>query len=334
MAWLALDNTAVTNISFLTNLGHPFFLDLSYIPARNLTPLVANAGLTNIGYLIAPGIGLSNTAFMNVMTNLQGVSLAQDGVTSIGSFSNLFLLQNVNLASDLLTNISSLAGKTNINSLDISFNAIHDLSPLAGLTNLVYFHAAGNGFSNITALAGMTLLNNVDLHSNDLQNISALTNKTMLTSVDLSYNQITNVAPLGADGSLLFLNLSHNDLQVINPLTSLTSLSFLDLTYNWLILTNNSAASLAIQTLVAQNTTVAYLPQNSAALLAPALAGVHTFQFSISSLRGLTYQVQFTTNLLAAHWISLGNLTNTSGGFLFTDSTATNPIRFYRLLAQ
>jgi internalin A len=240
----------------------------------------------------------------------------------------------VNLASDFLTNISALAGKTNINSLDISYNAIHDLSPLAGLTNLVFFHAAGNGFSNITALAGMTLLNNVDLHSNNLQNISGLTNKTLLTSLDLSYNQITDVAPLGVDGSLFFLNLSHNDLQVINPLTSLTSLASLDLTYNWLNLTNNSAASIAIQTLIAQNTTVADLPQNSLALLVPTLAGVHSFRFTISSPPGLTYQVQFTTNLVPSHWLPLGNVTNIGGSFLFTDSTATNPIRFYRLLAQ
>ena len=84
---------------------------------------------------------------------------------------------------------------------------------------------------------------------------------------------------------------------------------------------------LAIQTLIAQNTTVAYLPQNSAALLAPALAGVHKFQFTISAAHGLIYQVQFTTNLLSANWISSGNVTNSSGNFLFTDLTATNPIR-------
>ena len=334
MAWLALDNTVVTNISFLTNLSHLFYFDLSYIPARNLAPLAATPSLKNIGYFIAPGIGLSNTAFMNVMTNLQGVSLAQDGVTSIGSFSNLFLLSNVNLASDLLTNISALAGKTNIFTLDISYNAVHDLSPLAGLTNLNYFQAPGNGLSNITALAGMMGLKSVDLHSNNLQNISGLTNKTLLTSLDLSYNQITNVAPLGVDRLLFFLNLSHNDLQVINPLTSLTSLAYLDLTYNWLNLTNNSAASIAIQTLVAQNITVADLPQNSLALLVPTLAGVHSFRFTISSPPGLTYQVQFTTNLAPSHWLSLGNVTNIGGSFLFTDSTATNPIRFYRLLAQ
>jgi hypothetical protein len=77
-----------------------------------------------------------------------------------------------------------------------------------------------------------------------------------------------------------------------------------------------------------------YLPQNIASLLSPSRTGSHQFEFNISSVPGLVYQVQLSTNLSGADWISLGNVTNVSGTMLFTNSTATNTTQFYRLLQK
>lgn len=334
MVWLALDNTSVTNISFLTHFGRLFYLDLSYIPVGSVTPLTITPSLPGIGYLIVPGINLGSTAFMSAMTNLQGVNLEDDDVTSISSFGNLYELSNVNLGSNSLTDISPLAGKTNIFTLDISYNAVHDLSPLAGLTAMNYLAAPGNGFTNINALAGMTLLNILLLSSNHIQDISPLTNKPVLNTLDLSYNQVSNLAPLSGDTDLVYLYLDHNAIQDLTPLTGLTMLNYVDLTYNWLDLNPDSPDSVAIQTLTSQNTTVATVPQNSALISAVAVGGVHNIHFTINGPPASVWQVQFSTNLLATQWVSLGNVTNTTGSVLFTDPAATNSIRFYRLLGQ
>jgi len=56
---------------------------------------------------------------------------------------------------------------------------------------------------------------------------------------------------------------------------------------------------------------------------------------SWSSQAGLVFQVQYTTNLVAPNWISLGgNITATGNPLSVTDTNAVagSPQRFYRLL--
>jgi hypothetical protein len=59
------------------------------------------------------------------------------------------------------------------------------------------------------------------------------------------------------------------------------------------------------------------------------------FQFSINSTTGVTYLVQYKTNLLQSNWVNLGSaLTGTGGTLLVTDTNVVDvPQRFYRLQA-
>jgi subtilase family serine protease len=63
-------------------------------------------------------------------------------------------------------------------------------------------------------------------------------------------------------------------------------------------------------------------------------SGVGDFNFSWSSSVGLTYQVQYKTNLLQANWSNLGSAIPGTGlpiRFSDTNATASDPQRFYRL---
>jgi hypothetical protein len=55
---------------------------------------------------------------------------------------------------------------------------------------------------------------------------------------------------------------------------------------------------------------------------------------TISGQTGLTYQIQFSTNLISpTNWIALTNLTLPSNPYLFFDATSSNrPASFYRAL--
>ncbi len=56
-------------------------------------------------------------------------------------------------------------------------------------------------------------------------------------------------------------------------------------------------------------------------------------QFSWATQAGLTYQVQYRTNLVLGAWVNLGSPTNTTGASItVTDAAASDAQRFYRLM--
>lgn len=58
-----------------------------------------------------------------------------------------------------------------------------------------------------------------------------------------------------------------------------------------------------------------------------------TVNLTWSSLSGLAYQLQYTTNLVSGPWINIGNpITANSNSVNASDNTPSGPIRFYRLI--
>jgi subtilase family serine protease len=57
----------------------------------------------------------------------------------------------------------------------------------------------------------------------------------------------------------------------------------------------------------------------------------HGFSFSWNTLAGVTYQVQYKTNLLQTDWLVLSNFTATASSVNFTNFPGADPCRFYRI---
>ena len=66
-------------------------------------------------------------------------------------------------------------------------------------------------------------------------------------------------------------------------------------------------------------------------LSGPTAVSVTNFQFSYLVNTGLTYVVQFSTNLAAPNWISLVTNVAASNPVVFVDKHATNNPGFYRV---
>jgi hypothetical protein len=78
------------------------------------------------------------------------------------------------------------------------------------------------------------------------------------------------------------------------------------------------------------NVSVMPLPAPAVSALAP---GNGTFQLAWSALAGAAYQVQYVTNVTRTNWINLGGvITATNNPMIFSESAASGPERFYRVV--
>jgi len=58
------------------------------------------------------------------------------------------------------------------------------------------------------------------------------------------------------------------------------------------------------------------------------------FTFSIQSVTGRTYYLEYTTNLAPTSWSTLGSTPGTGGSVPLTDLNPASPKRFYRVRIQ
>jgi subtilase family serine protease len=63
----------------------------------------------------------------------------------------------------------------------------------------------------------------------------------------------------------------------------------------------------------------------------PSSGATNGFSFSWNTLAGVTYQVQYKTNLVQADWLTLSNFTATASSVNFTNFPGADPCRFYRV---
>ena len=101
------------------------------------------------------------------------------------------------------------------------------------------------------------------------------------------------------------------------------------------VLSNNAyAAGKFVSTADAQGDVLLnYLP-TPPPVISPFLPGAGTSGASISwsTVPGVTYEVDYATNLAPANWLPLGSITAAGTNTTLTDPAATDPNRFYRVL--
>jgi internalin A len=346
---LGCEMNNLADLSFMAGMPRVYYANLEYNAVTNVSLL---AGRTNLNYLFLSGNQVRELAPVGTLTNLYSLSLAANGLTNIAPLSTLRALQWLQLQSNHVQTVSALATLGNsLGSLDISANEVADISPvtnlhkltwfgpwlnrltslpsLAGLSNVTSMDFWGNQLTNVSGVSGMQSLNWLGLSRNHLTTIQPLSNLPSLTTLDLYTNQITDVSGLAGLTTLLWLNLNDNNLQVIDPLTSLVNLNYVDLRGNLLNTNAGSAAMANIAILRSHHTYVDYIPQKGVFLFDPVKLGPAQFRFSIQGGAGTTLEIWSSTNL--ATWSSIGFLTNTNGTATFTDTSATNAVKSYRV---
>ncbi len=345
---LGCEMNGVTNIGFVTNKPHLYYLVLENNAITNISLV---AGRTNFQYLYLSGNQIHDLTPLTSLTNLGWLSLSANGFTNITPLAGLYGLQWLSLQSNYIQNISALAGLTNLYwGLDISGNQITDLSPvtnlhiltslnpyqnrlsklpsLVSMTGITSLDFWGNQLTNVSGVSGMVNLNWLGLSRNHMTVVTPLADLPNLRTIDLYTNDLTDVSAVSGLTGLTWLNMNDNDLQSISSILGLTNLIYVGLEYNELNINPGSPVLTDIATMQNHGTYVDYIPQKSFFLTSPMLIAPGQFQFTIQGSAGTTVRVWASTNLMT--WSSLGYLTNTNGVVTFTDTSATNKVKSYR----
>lgn len=138
-------------------------------------------------------------------------------------------VQALTLADQGLTDIASLSMCPNLEVLNISENALQDISALMLMKKLRVLRARDNKIGDISALAGLDQLEEVDLSGNRVTDLSPLRGKTKLHVLALDRNPVTDIAPLGELPRLEKLSLGSTNPSDFSPLLQLGNLEMLNL---------------------------------------------------------------------------------------------------------
>jgi internalin A len=152
LAWLALDQTAISDLAPLAGLTTLEWLSLDQTAVNDLTPL---AGLTKLRYL-----------WLNHTT-----------VTDLAPLAKLTALRSLYLDQTAVSDLTPLAGLTKLLVLRLDKTSVSDLTPLARLGSLQELALGMTPVSDITPLKNLFDLRDLALHSTkveDLRPISEL----------------------------------------------------------------------------------------------------------------------------------------------------------------
>ena len=171
-----------------------------------------DAYYANGGYITMRNIYFGNnyldTAY-NGSISMSSHDFADSDIEPLEQMTNL---TGLSLADNQISDISPLAELRDLTVLNLSDNQISDISALTGLVNLTYLLLESNQISNVDALAELTDLKQLYLGRNQITDISALGKLTNLTTLVLYGNQISDVSALSGLTNLTDLFLTNNPL--------------------------------------------------------------------------------------------------------------------------
>jgi autotransporter-associated beta strand protein len=99
------------------------------------------------------------------------------------------------------------------------------------------------------------------------------------------------------------------------------------------VISNNnfSAGKFTSSADVAGNVYLNFLPTPPPLITPQAGLGTTNMNISWGSVTGVTYQIQFSTNLAPANWLPLANILATNANTTYSDTSPAAPSRFYRV---
>ncbi|MBQ9229496.1 MAG: TIR domain-containing protein [Eubacterium sp.] len=230
---LKLDNTAITDFSFLSD-------------------------ATSLGTLSLHGDNLTDINFLAGLSSLQTLDLSENNITSLAPLSGLPILSVLNVSQNALTSLEGLEYALELTELYADGNAISSLNGIANCTllrtvslnqnqltkfselaksagTLFDLSVDGNGLQSLEELADCTLLESLSVNNNRLNSLDGIENIIGLTTLSASGNLIDDLSPLQTCHALSTLILSDNSLSETDALFDIlntTDSIYLDLSNN------------------------------------------------------------------------------------------------------
>ena len=197
------------DLSVLAPLTYLKELDLSgsRFPATELKVI---AGLPNLEKLSLAQCGLSTIADLAGAMNLKYLDLGSNTLRNLEPLIPMTTLEEIDLQHNAVTSLEALSALPKLTKLDVSYNSVTNLASLANCGSLTWLNAGHNSIASLEGMDAFTGLTYLDLSHNLLEDVEILKNCTTLTELNISNNNIEYIEPLGALSKLEVFNFSHN----------------------------------------------------------------------------------------------------------------------------
>ncbi len=184
---------ALTDISFLSNLGRLRCFSLFYGKVTDFTPLQ----------------NLINLEEINIALKSNNCNTYQKIILPLQELKNI---KSLIIAIDYPTtlDISFIKNMKHLITLDITGAGILDISVLENCDELTFINLRNNQISDISVLKSLKKLVNLNLSENKITNIQALENLTKLEELILYRNQIADIRPIKMLEKIQHSNVSYN----------------------------------------------------------------------------------------------------------------------------
>ncbi len=257
-----LSNNQITDISKLSaakdklkslNVSGNSIKDYSVLSEFNFRDFSAdNAEVYDISFLAASSDleelslkdnGIESLSALSACEKLQSVEVSGNKLADLSGLEHSIKLAYLKAAENEISSLNGIENCTVLNSVHLSSNKLVDISVFAkSASTLTNVYLSNNEIVDISALADCTLLENVYLDDNSINSISALANKSALKKISVQNNAVDDIAMLKDSKSLEYVNLGGNDISDMSAFSGIWSKNsvYMDLSGN-----NISEASLA-----------------------------------------------------------------------------------------
>lgn len=172
---LFMNDTAVSDISPLTNLTKLDYIRMEGCPVSDLTPLANKTELTHLNLGNRSGKGqISDISPLQSCHKLYWLELRGNQVQDISALAGKSELHLLDLRQNQVRDISALSGCPTLDMLNIDDNQVNSLAPLAKAEKLVSLYARNNRIADVAPIAGLSALKNLYLSGNPIADYSPL----------------------------------------------------------------------------------------------------------------------------------------------------------------
>ena len=199
---------------------------------------------------------LTDISDLSKLTELQSLTLEDNGISDITPLSSLTKLTYLHLGNNKIIDLQPLSGLNLLKTLYLDGNPVEDFSPLYSLSALnslsireikinqeqldtlkekltgcrIYSNDPEDDIEELT-LGGVTFMSDVtelDLGNLGITDISVLEKCTKLQKLDLRSNSVTDLTPLSELEELSWLCIWNNKVSNLMPLSFVKTLTYLD----------------------------------------------------------------------------------------------------------
>jgi hypothetical protein len=128
------------------------------------------------------------------LTNLKGLDLGWNKLTSLKGIEKLTNLERLDLGRNGLTSLKGIEKLTNLERLDLGDNKLTSIEGIGNLTNLEWLSLPSNNLTSLPeSIGNLTNLKGLDLMYNELTDLpESIGNLTKLEGLDLDTSQISD----------------------------------------------------------------------------------------------------------------------------------------------